>query len=253
MNSQKKLISIIIPAFNEEALLSSTVSKHIKYLDTTGHSFEIIIVNDGSSDKTEKIANDLKKKRAEIQLINHKKNQGKARAVKNGMLTARGQVCLFIDADNATSIDHLDLAWEKLENGAQIVIGSRNPLDSQGAKQTKKQALHKRLLGKSGNFVIRKFTGQKIHDTQCGFKVFTSQAVQSLFPRQQSIGWLFDVELLLLARQFGFSVETVPVKWQCGPKSRVKISDYAKSLLELMRIRRLIKNSKFPKSTRQGS
>ena len=191
-------LSVIVPAYNEEKILRNNILKYYSYLQKQNFNFEIIVVDDGSTDNTKKIIKKLNEEYANIKAIFKEKNQGKGSAVRDGLLRGKGKYLLFLDADNATSIDHLEKAWEPLKNKA-LVIGSRNKQDTKDAQQIKSQNIIKRTLGVSDNKLIKLFTGLKINDTQCGFKIFNRNAWQQIAPKMTINRWVFDVEILTIA------------------------------------------------------
>ena len=229
-------LSVVVPAYNEAETLEKNILEFNKYLSRQNYDYEIIIINDGSIDDTAEIAKKLETQFEKLRFINNPVNQGKGAVVKQGFLNSTGRFKLFIDADNATSIDHLEKVWEHFDNGHDVVIGSRNALDVEGAWQEIKQPLWKRSLGKAGNLVIQSLTVPGIWDTQCGFKIFSETAVEKIMPRQTINRWAFDVELLVLAKKNNFKIAKIPVVWKNSTKSRVGIKGYFNSLREIFRI-----------------
>jgi dolichyl-phosphate beta-glucosyltransferase len=230
-------LSVIIPAYNEERNLESTVFKCLEYLKKQDYSFEIIIVNDGSADSTLAIAQKLAGKSEFVRYIDQKINQGKGCAVKAGMLSAGGDYRLFLDADYATAIDNLDKAWVKFDEGCDVVIASRNSKDSAETKVEIAQSFWKQLLGKTGNILVRSVTGLPFYDTQCGFKIFSKIAAEKIFKELKTPRWAFDMEALLLAKKFNFKIGIIPVIWKNAKGSRVGIKGYFCTLKELFLIK----------------
>ena len=191
-------LSIIIPIFNEEENIKNTLNDIKKYLDKKKTDAEIICVNDGSTDKSLKIITKQQKKIQNLKIINLKKNKGKGFAVKTGMLAAKKDYVLFMDADNSTKIQEIEKFKTSIKTGADIVIGSRALKSS---IITKKQNFIRIFIGKFGNFLIQLFLIKGIKDTQCGFKLFKKEVSQKLFYQQKIDGWGFDVEILVLAKK----------------------------------------------------
>ena len=231
------LLSIIVPAYNEEKTLEKTIKEFCDYLNRQNYDYEIIIVNDGSRDRTLELAQKIKTQFKNIVVINNPINQGKGAAIRQGLLTARGQYRIFIDADNATSIDHLEKVWPHFENGCEIVIGSRNKKDALGACQAVPQAIWKRLLGMAGNAIIQLLAVPGIWDTQCGFKAFTEKSVTSIIPQTKINRWALDIEILTLARLLNYKIAKIPVHWINSPNSRVGIKGYFLTLKETFQIK----------------
>lgn len=230
-------LSIIVPAYNEEANLNKNIKEFNRYLSQQSYDYEIIIVNDGSNDKTEEIAKNLISQNKNIKLINNNKNKGKGAAVRQGLLAASGKYRLFIDADGATSIEHVEKIWQKFKEGYNIVIGSRNVKDVEGARQILPQSIFKRLLGICGNFIIRLLAIKNIYDTQCGFKAFTKEAAEKIMPKMTINRWGFDVEILVIAKVLRNKIAKIPVRWINSPNSRVGIGGYFSSLMDIVKIK----------------
>lgn len=229
-------LSVIVPAFNEAQTLEKNICEFDKYLSRQNYDYEIIVINDGSSDNTAAIARELALELPKLRFIDNQVNQGKGAAVKQGFQEAEGNYQLFLDADNATSIDHLEKVWEQIENGFDVVIASRNSLDVADTWQEIKQPLWKRSLGKAGNLIIQTLTVPGIWDTQCGFKVFSKNSIQKIIPHQTINRWAFDVELLVLAKKNNFKIAKIPVVWKNSTQSRVGIKGYFISLKEILKI-----------------
>ena len=183
------------------------------------------------------IANDLKKKINNLKIINQLSNQGKGSAVRAGLLAAKGEYRLFLDADNATPIEHLGLVWPLFDSGADIVIGSRHPRDAAGTKMIVPQVLWKRFLGKAGNLLFQSMAVRGIWDTQCGFKIMRARVAKKLLPLTRCRRWSLDAELLMLARRANYNIVVIPVKWSNSEKSRVGFKGYFITLAELIGIK----------------
>lgn len=227
-------LSVVIPAYNEERRLSDTVTSVLSYLRKQSYTWEILIVNDGSTDRTVQVVKQFQKQEPKIMLLEYGSNRGKGYAVRYGMNRARGAYRLFMDADNSTTIDHFEAFYPFFEEGYDIVIGSR---DIKGADIVVHQAKIKELLGDLGNLWIRFWAVPGIHDTQAGFKVFRGTAAQAIFPYLTLDGWGFDVEALAVARVRGFSISEQPIRWANAPQSKVKATAYLNVLREVIRVR----------------
>ena len=229
-------LSLIIPLYNEGETLEKNISQVLLYLKKQSYLFEIILVNDGSTDNTIDLSKKLSKKHKSINVIDLKKNYGKGYALRTGLMAGRGKYLGFSDADNASPIKNLEVALKSLEHN-DIVIGSRNKHDSSGAKQIVSQNIFKRILGISGNKLIKLIIKQNIHDTQCGFKVFRRKSIDAIIPKTKINRWAIDVEILLLAFKNNLSVGIIPINWTCGPISRVGLKGYFITLVELGKIK----------------
>ncbi|MCK5211438.1 glycosyltransferase family 2 protein [Candidatus Parcubacteria bacterium] len=233
----KMHLSVIVPAYNEANTIEKNLNIYNDYLIKQPYDYELILVNDGSLDKTLAIVNDLKKKIENLMIINQPSNQGKGAAVRAGLLAARGEYRLFLDADNATPIEHLDAVWPQIERGADMVIGSRHPRDAAETKIIVPQVLWKRFLGKAGNLLFQSMAVRGIWDTQCGFKIMRAELAKKLLPLCQCRRWALDAELLMLARQANYNIVAIPVKWSNSKESRVGFVGYFITLAELIGIK----------------
>ncbi len=212
-----------------------------KHLKNANYSYEILVVNDGSKDATAEVVERFSHIMENLRLINQK-NTGKGGAVKHGMLEAKGEIRLFTDADNSTSIDQFSKMIPYLNEGYQVVIGSR---DVKGAKLVPPQPWYKRMLGNAGNLFIQAMLLPGIWDTQCGFKAFTAEATKKIFPLIKIDRWGFDVEILALAKKLNYKIKEIPVVWVNDPFSHVGAFAYAQVLWEVVKIRYWITFKKY--------
>ncbi|OGY94694.1 MAG: hypothetical protein A2406_02625 [Candidatus Komeilibacteria bacterium RIFOXYC1_FULL_37_11] len=221
-------ISVVIPAFNEVKDIAKTIADVGSYLKNHFSSFEIIVVDDKSNDRTLQIIQSIDG----IRVLKNLKNHGKGYAVAKGMKAATGDLLLFMDADNSTKISELDNFLSELKN-YDVVIASRGLKDS---KVTVSQNFLKTNLGRMGNFFSRILIDENIRDTQCGFKLFKKSA-KHLFDKLTIEGFAFDFELIFLARKYKFKVKEMPVVWVNNFNSAVRWYDYPKTMLNLIGIR----------------
>jgi len=205
-----------------------------EYLSRQSYDYEILVVSDGSSDNTVATVQRLISNIQHLRVIDNKENHGKGWAVQQGMLEAQGDYRLFTDADNSTTIDHLDRFWSYTQSGYDVVIAS---IGLKEAKVASTEKFYKRIFGKMGNLWIRFWAVPGVHDTQRGFKLFTAKAARAIFPKLKITRWGFDIEVLALARKFGFKIKEVPIKWVNDPESKVKPSAYLQVLIETLKIR----------------
>lgn len=227
-------LSVVIPAYNEEKRLPRTLDEVVAYLRQQRYTWEILVVDDGSSDGTRELAAAASSRIAELRLIAYDQNRGKGYAVRQGILAAAGRYRLFMDADNSTTIDHVERFWPFFEQGADVVIGSR---DVPGAEIPVPQPWYREVAGSVGNLIIQLIAVPGISDTQAGFKAFTDRAAQDIFPRLTIDRWGFDVEILAVARLRGFVIKEVPIRWVNSPESKVKLSSYFAVLREVLQVR----------------
>ncbi len=238
-------LSVIVPAYNEAERIAKTLLRFNEYLSPQPYNYEILVVNDGSTDKTAEVVEDLKGQIKNIDFFDRKENCGKGFTVREGMLKAHGKIRLFADADNATDISHFEKMRPFFDQGYDIVICSRDPKDAKGAAQSVSQPLLKRFLGRLGNLFIQYMAVPGIWDTQCGFKAFRNYAADKIFVKTLVSRWAFDVEALALARLFNYKIGIIPAHWINDPKTHVTGSGYLKSLWEVFKINRNLKTKKY--------
>jgi len=229
-------LSIIIPAYNEESRLPSTLDRILTYLRSKEWAFvEVLVVDDGSRDRTAELVNGYRSRANAVQLLSNPGNRGKGYAVRHGMLKAKGEWLLITDSDLSAPIEELELLWRSAEeHNAKIAIGSR-ALDS--SLIAVHQPLIRELSGRAFNLIMRLTTGLPFRDTQCGFKLFHSSAAKIIFPRQQLDGFGFDVEDLFIARLKGIPAIEVPVRWSNVEGTRVSMMSGVKAFWDLVIIR----------------
>jgi len=228
-------LSVVIPAYNEEKRLPRTLIEIDKYLRKWSKEYEIIVVNDGSKDGTSDVVRKLQSKIANLKLIDNKENRGKGYVVRQGLLSAQGEIRLFSDADNSTSIDHIEKMLPWFERGFDIVIGSR---DIKGAVLDPPQPFFRRFVGNIFNLMVQIIVGLwGIWDTQCGFKAFSEKAAKDILPRCKVDRWAFDPEILIIGKKLGYKIKEVPVRWANDPNSKVKLKSIFRMAWDLFRIR----------------
>lgn len=240
--SDAPFLSIVIPAYNEESRLPNTLKAIQRYLQTQSYSWEILVVDDGSRDRTAAAVTAAHLLDSRIQLLQYGRNHGKGYAVRHGMTKAKGNYRLFMDADNSTTVDHFEQFLPYLRQGYDIVIGSR---DVPGADIAVHQAWYKEKLGDLGNLWIQFWAVPGIHDTQAGFKVFTAKASDAVFPYVTLDRWGFDVEALAVARLRGFKIAERPIRWINDPNSKVSPKAYFDVLAEVVQVRLNIWQGKY--------
>jgi len=236
-------LSVIFPAYNESERLPQTLrDAHAWLSENIANDFEIIVVDDGSTDNTCAHTRTLMESMPELRLLEQPKNQGKGAAVRRGMLDAQGDFHVFLDADHSTHIREIAKALNVFDTQADIdvVIASRQHPESD---ITQHQSWLRENMGKSFNLLMRLSTGIDMPDTQCGFKAFRATASKQIFGVQKLNGFSFDVEVLFLAAQQHFKVAEMPVEWVNEPNSKVRmLIDPLMMFIDILKIRRLHRN-----------
>ncbi|MBN1939759.1 MAG: glycosyltransferase family 2 protein [Candidatus Aminicenantes bacterium] len=265
------VLSVVVPAYNEEARLGDSLRSIRAYLEsridpsgtgdgtpfllggklsgitmpadalTLGRGIsEIIVVDDGSTDRTAEVAAEVLRGRPNDRILRRKENRGKGFSVREGVLEAAGRLILFSDADLSTPITELETLLAGLAEGSDIVIGSRALPDSDIRRR---QNRIREGMGRMYNFLIRLWVMNGIRDTQCGFKLFRRKAARDIFSRLRTDGFGFDVEALYLARRLGYAIGQVPVVWINSPQSKVRMfRSSARMIRDLFRVRRFHRN-----------
>lgn len=228
-------LSVVIPAYNEEPNLSTTLRDIAGFLRTKDYPYEIIVVDDGSKDRTSEIAAAEARRFDSFVLLKNPANRGKGYSVKRGVLEAGGELVLFMDADNSTRIGQIDPLCDALQGGFDVAIGSRR---LQGSAIDLAQPVWRRILGNTYIWLSKWLLGAKVQDVNCGFKLFKKEAAKSLFPRLTREDWTFDSELIFLISKLGLKLKEVPVRWHDIRTSKVKpLRDGVRSLWGLCKIR----------------
>ena len=184
--------SFIIPAYNESSRIRPTLDEMLRYTAEQNWDVEILVVDDGSRDGTPDVIREYARVHSQIHLVQTPGNRGKGFSVRNGMLHARGDICLFTDADLSSPISEAQKLFEAIRAGADVAIGSRW---LRAELQTGRQPLYRQAFGRIFNMVLRLFLGLHFKDTQCGFKAFRREAAQTIFPLQKIERWGFDPEI----------------------------------------------------------
>lgn len=228
------LLSIIIPAHNEAKRLPASLKALQNFISTLPYAVEVIVVENNSSDSTAQIARDWAETMPELRVISLPQ-PGKGNAIRVGMLAARGAVRFMADADFSMPVEEINRFLPEGTPRADVAIGSR---EAPGSKRIG-EPFYRHLIGRVYNLLVRLLILPGLQDTQCGFKCFSAEAAQAIFPLQKLEGWSFDVEVLTIARQLGFEVVEVPITWAYQPGSRMHLlRDSLQMAKDLLTIRR---------------
>ncbi|MGB6974415.1 MAG: dolichyl-phosphate beta-glucosyltransferase [Terracidiphilus sp.] len=227
--------SIVIPAYNESGRIPATLERVLACIRERGWDAEILVVNDGSRDRTAEVVQEIARDAPELRLLSNPGNHGKGYSVRHGMQEARGDVVMFTDSDLSAPIEEAERLFAAIEGGADIAIGSRW-LES--GRQTHRQPLYRQFFGRCFNLVTRMMMQLPFVDTQCGFKAFTREAARTVFALQTIERWGFDPEILFIALKRGLTVKEVAVSWAHDERSRMSyLKDGMQMLKELATIR----------------
>ena len=225
-------LTLVIPAYNEEKILGKALKSIINFLSGKNFGWEVIVVDDGSKDKTSQVVKSFK--RPEVRLVRLAENQGKGAAIRAGMLEAIGNFVIFSDADLSVSIEKVGDFLQELEK-SDVVIGSRR---IRGSKILIHQPWFRETLGRGFTLITNLIFGMNISDFTCGFKGFSRKAALNIFGRAQISRWSYDAEILFLAQKLGYKIVEVPVHWKNRKATRVTLKTaILTSFRDLFRIR----------------
>lgn len=241
-NSSSPYLSVVIPAYNEERRIDGSLREAWAYLDQQPYRSEIIVADDGSTDKTAALAERVAAEYPQVRVL-RLPHGGKASAIRHGIRASNGQIVAFMDADLATPVTYLERFLEQIEDGADIAIGSREGAGSHRVGEPE----YRHIMGRVFNRLVQLLLLPGIHDTQCGFKVFRRQATHDIMCRARLYAedetitgarvTAFDVELLVIARRLGLRIDEVPVVWTYGTHSKVNpVRDTLQNLLDILTV-----------------
>lgn len=236
-------LSVVIPAYNEAERLPVTLAKLARYFAAEPRRVEVIVVDDGSSDATARLPLPAATPHTDWRMLANPGNRGKGYSVRHGMLASRGQRLLFTDADLSAPIEELTQLESALDAGCDIAIGSRRRRD---LIQIHQNPLREHA-GRVFNLMVRTGLGLPYADTQCGFKLFSRESAQAIFPCQRIERWGFDPELLFLARRLGFTVQEIPVVWSHAEGAKIHmLRDSLRMFGDIVTIRRNAARGVYP-------
>jgi dolichyl-phosphate beta-glucosyltransferase len=228
-------LSVIIPAYNEEHRITKTLLSVGEFLQKQNFSYEILVVIDGAKDQTSAVVKNLQNSIQNLKVLDNKENHGKGWVVRQGMLEATGNARLFMDADNSTTIEQVMPMLQKLSMGYDVVIGS---IEVKGAQINEHAQWYRRALGHWSKYLIRIVAGLwNIYDTQRGFKLFSEKSAKQIFPQAKIHRFGFDIEILAMAKKFGYKICEMPVVWNNSGESTVSLKSYIEVFIDLLKIR----------------
>lgn len=229
----KILLSLIIPAYNEENLIVDTLNKITGFLKNKRYSWEIVVVDDGSFDNTSKLVKKYKNNR--VRLLKLTKNEGKGAALREGFLHSIGKYRIFTDADLSVEIKYLDKMLLELKNNFDVAIASRRV---PGSKIEIHQPFHREKMGQGYTLLTSLVLGMKLKDYTCGMKGFSGKAAEKIFSVSTIDRWAYDSEILYLAKINGFKISQVPIVWKNRGDTRVHLKNVIfESFIDLLSIR----------------
>jgi len=215
---KKIYLSVIIPAYNEEKIIENSLSIILKFLDKRSFKWEIIVVDDGSSDKTKSLVKTFSKNN--VRLVSLLSNKGKGAALREGVKYANGEFVIYTDADLSVPIKYINTFLRFLESGFDVVIGSRRV---KGSNIKIHQPIVREVMGRFYTFLTKVITLNNISDFTCGFKGFRRSASKKIFKNSKIDRWAYDSEILFLAKKYNYTISQVPVEWLNREDSRVRL------------------------------
>jgi dolichyl-phosphate beta-glucosyltransferase len=234
------LLTIVLPAFNEEHRIGRTLDEIADYQATARHDVEVIVVDDGSWDRVGEVARSHSDRIDGLKVLRHPRNRGKGRAVATGMLAGSGTYRAFLDADGATPVAEIDKLLSVARAHPNVVpIGS---IRAPGTPAGRRQPLIRTLAGRVGNQIMQALVLPGVADSQRGCKLFPEPLAEAVFGALQTDGWGFDIEILALCQRLGYSIAEIPVRWDHVDGGQVRAFSYASTLAEVVRIRRLLRS-----------
>jgi dolichyl-phosphate beta-glucosyltransferase len=243
------LLTIIIPAYNEEKRLPLTLPKVLDFGNRQDYQVEVLLVDNASTDRTSEIVRQAAEQHSSIS-PHYQPIQGKGAAVRMGMMEARGDYLLIYDADMAMPVEEISKFLPPALSGYEVAIASR---EITGAVRYH-EPWHRHVMGRVFNLIVRLLAVPGIQDTQCGFKCFRREAAQDIFSTQVIDGWAFDVEVLYIAQRRGYRIAEVPINWYYGEGSRISpLRDSLDMFLEVLRIRRNGRQGLYDRSEKSGA
>ena len=228
-------LSIVVPAYNEEKIIKENLRKIISYLRIKKYDWEIVVADDGSTDKTASLVKKEIDKDKRVRLVRLNKNKGKGGALKEGILAARGKYIIFMDADLSVDLGNVDIFLKELKKGAAVVIASRRV---KGAKIEVHQPWHRETMGRVFTLLTRILMKVNISDFTCGFKGFTKESAKKIFSASLINRWAYDAEILFLADKFGYKIKQMPITWKNRNETRVRLKKVVfETFRDLLKIR----------------
>lgn len=232
-------LSVIIPAYNEEKLIAGTLEEVVTFLKGRAYQFEVLVMNDGSRDRTAQIVTDMSRRFPEIKLIDRKENRGKGQTLREGFALARYPWSLFMDADNSVSIREWGAFEERLDRGDKAIIASRH---LPASKIVVPQPLGRQIFGTGYRVLCRILFGLRVSDFNCGFKAYDTSAAKLVYRETIMNDWTFDTDVFCRMKRHGICFSEVPVTWRHFDKTSHKglLATVRGSFLSVIRLKRAL-------------
>ena len=213
-------VSVILPAYNEVRYLHPAVEKTIQTLKQFTQSYEVIIAEDGSTDGTAELAEELAEKTPSVKHIHREKRLGRGTALNNAFKQSKGEVLVYMDLDLATDLKYLKPLVEAITlEGYDFATGSRMMAESKAER-----TMSRSMSSKTYNFLVRHMLGSKLRDHQCGFKAFKREPLMELLDKVEATHWFWDTEILVRAHRAGFKIKEIAVEWKSGKNTKVNLA-----------------------------
>ena len=213
-------ISVVIPVYNDKKSLEKAIPESISALEKITSSFELIIAEDNSNDKSKEFVENYEKTDSRVKLLHSDERQGRGKALKNAFSEAKGDIVCYYDVDLATDLDHLKELIDSIRNGADIATGSRLMKNSDIVRTTDRE-----IASRGYNLLVRLILKSRLCDHQCGFKAFNKKQLLKLLPFVYSLHWFWDTEVLVRGQRAGYKIKEFPVRWRTGTGTTVKFND----------------------------
>lgn len=219
-NHENPEISVVIPVYNDKKSLEKAIPESISALEKITSSFELIIAEDNSNDKSKEFVENYEKTDSRVKLLHSDERQGRGKALNNAFSEAKADIVCYYDVDLATDLDHLKELIDSIRNGADIATGSRLMKNSDIVRTTDRE-----IASRGYNFLVRLILKSRLYDHQCGFKAFNKKQLLKLLPFVYSLHWFWDTEILVRGQRAGYKIKEFPVRWRTGTGTTVKFND----------------------------
>ncbi|HJJ36206.1 MAG TPA: glycosyltransferase [Methanocorpusculum sp.] len=230
-------VTVVIPVYNDNTALMRAIPESLKALEAFGRPFELIVAEDASTDGTKETAGEWAAKDSRVIHLHSDVREGRGKALNRALAIAQGDIFCYYDVDLATSLEHLPELLSRIENGADVVTGSRLMKSSEITRSTDRE-----IASRSYNFLVRKLLKSNLCDHQCGFKAYKTEVLKHLITEIEAPHWFWDTESLVLAEHEGLRVEEFPIHWTQGPGTTVRMKDVTSMGKDILKLRRRLRH-----------